>query len=333
MIPEIRSQIMSQWKDARRELLPSPQLSFLRVGVHASVPDEGAATFLCFSGSAPQPRFVVKLAKQPAFSEGIRAEYRNLQKASSLFGIVDFVAIPAALDLFDIDGCAVLVESFLQGRSLLPTVDARGGVLHRRHVTRAMELIVRWLSLPAKTPLARSRPLTSAYVKTLVGTYRLRFSPVQEEDRFVSRIAEAACDQPLYLLPAHGDFFSGNLLCHRGRLGICDWTFLQERAVPLLDYVSFAISLPLVGAGPEWFPERYLAPSGALDGGPWYAARVRQGAAKICESLGIGSTSLVWVWGLALLAGAVMDRHGLGARPRVDSAFRRHLVELAALGP
>ena len=331
MIPEIRERILS--RDPGDWPLPQPmgRLSFMRIGSPRLVPGEGTAAFLCFNGSWPDPILVVKAAKEPRFSESIRAEHANLGKAKAMLGGVGFVRIPDALDLFEVDGCAVLLESFLSGRTFLGNVDVRDGFLIRRRVRRGMDLSARWAAEAGRITLAGAPTVSAEGVREIANRFRATFNATEAERRYLAAIVESVEDLRLPLLPAHGDFFAGNLLYDRGRLGVCDWSSFQERTVPLLDFVTFTTARSLVGMKGPWFAERCVV-TGPLRGRTgWYETLLMQSARRACEGLGIPSASLPTIWGLALLAAAVMDRSALGSRPAVAEGFRNHFAQLAAL--
>lgn len=331
MLPEIKQRIISTWPQIQQEGPPSSQIHFVRLGSLASVQNEGAATFLCFVGLESRPRFVLKVAKEPIFSNGIRQEYANLAKASKMLGSHGFARIPTALDLFELDGRAMLVESYLKGRHFLSEVQSRGCCLHRRRVAKEMALVVRWVSEFGHVIPEQTHTLSAEYLSEIGGAFRSRFKVRKSEEQLLDLLTEEVKNSLLPLFPAHGDFFAGNLLSTGGTLAVYDWTFFQERAVPLFDFVHFAISRPSIGANRGWCAEMALVMESPSAASCWYTRMLGRCAARIRRNLGLDGCSLRVLWGLALLAGTAKDWSLLGARVVAANCFRHHFGALADL--
>ena len=330
MLPEIREFILSEHLCGHQEHTRPARLSFLRIGAASSVCGEGAATFLCFANGGRRPSLVVKLAKEPRFSPGIRQEYANLDKARELLSHARFVNLPVALGLFEVDGCAVLLESFLEGRSFLIDVAPNGGYFHRRRIAREMELAVQWVSELGQRSPSRTEPVSADYIAELSAAFRSLYPTTETEDHLLGRLEAAVAAARLPMLPSHGDFYGGNLLYDHGRVGIYDWTFFRDRDVPLADLVSFVVFQNVLGMEETWSPEICVAAT-SRNSSFWYEMLLKECILRACDGLAIERALLCTAWGLALLAGAVRDRSVFGHRPHIGWEYRRHFCRLATL--
>jgi hypothetical protein len=324
MIPEIAARLSLLLCRNLDGYATAPQLSFVCVGAN-----KGSAVFLCFTGSTAKPSAVVKVAKYPKFSQGIHQEHVNLKRGGELWAPLGFVIVPQLIDLFEVDGCAVLVESFLDGSRFLSTVAIDGGYFHRRRITREMNFVTRWCVETATLAQQRGRALTRDYVRDLCDAFRSAFSPSPLEEGLLSYLVERASNLPLFLSPAHGDFFPGNILFRKGRIAVLDWTFLQEETAPLFDFVWFVTSRPLWAKNQAVILEDLMFPNGGCPPDGWYETLLKGCVRSICKSLGLDPSAVPTVWGLALLAACVVDRSSLGPRPGNTSETRQHFVSFA----
>lgn len=302
----------------------------MRIGSCASVDNEGAATFLCFAGSKFAPEFVVKIAKASAFSEGIRSEFANVKRAGQIYAAADYVCIPTAVDLFDIDNCAVLVESFLNGRHFEPSIRTTVSRRYQSRVASEVELVVKW-SLQFLGPYTPGPETVShACVKSLTEEFSKQFTPSSQEARLLSHLQEVIPSLELPLAPTHGDFAACNLLKVGRQLGVLDWSFFSEKTVPLVDFVMFAVSRRLSDNN-QWCPGCSVALNRNPQSAHWYELLLRDSIETLADHLGLDHKLIPELWALALLAMIAADWSSLGERPKTIEAIRLHFAELAQL--
>jgi hypothetical protein len=222
------------------------------------------AILAVFSPDGSEPRYIVKLARDPAFNGRLENEDRAL-RALAAAGIGDAATVPRASFFGRDGGLAVLAQTAIAG---VPFRQVSRGT----HDCPSAHSAIAWLmELGARTAdrTIAEPAQAAAALRVLLDRFARLYRPsVAEHELLAEQIdAVAASRRSFPLVFQHGDPGVWNLLITPdGRPAFLDWEAAEHRGMPLWDlfYAARSIGIGVARAtGPrsslDAFAEQYLA--------------------------------------------------------------------------
>jgi hypothetical protein len=216
------------------------------------------ACYLFFGESGDEPLLVAKAARTPAGKAVFDIEYHNLT-ALQAQGMNDKrPTTPRPLGRFELDDTLVALQSALRGT---PMKNAPGGSLFSpAGIEQNFDLVLRfWRDLHRRFGVTR-RPLDDATyeseVLSPVRRFRNSFRLEAGEHAFLKARFEhgrALSGVELPWMVRHGDFCAANMVLGESGLGVFDWEFPLQPALPLFDLFFFfsSVRFPYLGRHAE----------------------------------------------------------------------------------
>jgi len=222
------------------------------------------AIIAVFSSEGSEPRYIVKVARDPAFNDRLANEDRAL-RALAAAGIGDPATVPRARFFGHDGGLAVLAQTAIHGVPFRQV--ARG-----THECPAARAAIAWLmELGARTAdRAMAEPeQAAAALRVLLDRFAGLYRPsVTEHELLAGQIdVIAASPWPFPLVFQHGDPGVWNLLVTPdGRPAFLDWEAAEQHGMPLWDlfYAARSVGIGVARASGtrsslDAFVEQYLA--------------------------------------------------------------------------
>lgn len=193
------------------------------------------------------PAAVVKVARGRAAEASLRAEHAALRRFGPEGPYGSFA--PGALALGRVGGRLALAQRAVLGRPMTVSYYAPGHVSSRRRVEADFARAGGWLDAFVRAtarPAVRFGPAQIAeHVMGPLQRYRHEIGWGPDEQALFGRAletAEALRGEPLALGGVHGDFWMGNMLLTRTRVGLVDWELARENAPLFRDIYKFPTS-------------------------------------------------------------------------------------------
>jgi hypothetical protein len=222
------------------------------------------AILAVFLPGGSEPRYIVKLARDPAFNGRLENEHRAL-RALAAAGIGDAATVPRASFFGHDGGLAVLAQTAIPGVPFRQV--ARG-----THECPSARAAIAWLmELGARTAdrTIAEPAQAAAALRVLLDRFAGLYRPsVAEHDLLAEQIdAIAASRRPFPLVFQHGDPGVWNLLITPdGRPAFLDWEAAEQHGMPLWDlfYAARSVGIGVARAtgtrrSLDAFAEQYLA--------------------------------------------------------------------------
>jgi Phosphotransferase enzyme family len=222
------------------------------------------AILAVFPPGGSEPRYIVKIARDPVFNGRLENEDRAL-RALAAAGIGDAATVPRASFFGHDGGLAVLAQTAISGVPFRQV--ARG-----THDCPSARAAIAWLmELGARTAdrtIAEPGQAAAALRVLLHRFVRLYRPSVAEQELLAEQIdAIAASRRPFPLVFQHGDPGVWNLLITpEGRPAFLDWEAAEQRGMPLWDlfYAERSVGIGVARAmgtrsSLDAFAEHYLA--------------------------------------------------------------------------
>jgi Phosphotransferase enzyme family len=224
------------------------------------------AILAVFPPGGSEPRYIVKVARDPAFNGRLENEDRAL-RALAAAGIGDAATLPRASFLGHDGGLAVLAQTAISG---VPFRQVTRGT----HECPSARAAMAWLmELGARTAdRTTAEPgQAAAALRVLLHRFVDLYRPsIAEQELLAEQIdAIAASRRPFPLVFQHGDPGVWNLLITPdGRPAFLDWEAAEQRGMPLWDlfYAARSVGVGVARAtgtrsSLDAFAEQYLADS------------------------------------------------------------------------
>jgi hypothetical protein len=222
------------------------------------------AILAVFPPDGSEPRYIVKLARDPAFNGRLENEVRAL-RALAAAGIGDAATLPRASFFGHDGGLAVLAQTAIPGVPFRQV--ARG-----THECPAARAAMAWLmELGARTAdrTIAEPAQAAAALRVLLDRFARLYRPsVAEHELLAEQIdAIAASPWPFPLVFQHGDPGVWNLLITSdGRPAFLDWEAAEQHGMPLWDlfYAARSVGIGVARAtrtrsSLDAFADQYLA--------------------------------------------------------------------------
>ena len=199
------------------------------------------AILAVFPPDGSQPRYIVKIARDPAFNGRLENEDRALRALAGA-GIGDAATVPRASFFGHDGGLAVLAQTAISGVPFRQVARAT-------HECPSARAAIAWLmELGARTAdrtFAEPGQAAAALRVLLHRFVRLYRPSVAEQELLAEQIdAIAASRRPFPLVFQHGDPGTWNLLvAPDGRPAFLDWEAAELRGMPLWDLLYLARSV------------------------------------------------------------------------------------------
>lgn len=189
---------------------------------------------LLFACDEPAPSLFAKVSGDPAIRAGLRREHEALQAVHKTFSDDDSVPRPVAL--VEEAGWTCLVQSTVPGTSMEVSLSRRLPFSAPR--VRDIGPVLGWLGRLQTATRAGSRPLVDA------GALRSRLAdlvptPLPGRVTRVLALGERLGERPVEAVTSHGDLWPGNVLLHRGAVGVVDWEESSPGQLPTDDVIMF----------------------------------------------------------------------------------------------
>jgi hypothetical protein len=238
LLEELTSFLSSSWEDLE---LPGPPADHLTPLVIAHRMTRGAVvSVVLFGGSVP---VVAKLSRYGGHNAALRREADTLEMVfRAIVGPVQ-ATLPRPLGLHMVGDTEVLLQTAVPGRHLVAETASKR--LSRRLLRRQLDLMFswwsdlqaasgRWVTVDDTLIDEKLVPLADAAVAALGGDARIGSVLDQAIER-----ARGLAGTPLRMVVVHGDFWTGNVLVHRGRVtGVVDWERAAVDDLPIWDPVK-----------------------------------------------------------------------------------------------
>jgi len=273
-----------------------------------------------------RPVAVVKVARGARASQLLRAERDRLARLGATLLPLRPGGAPRPLDLAEVAGRAVLVETFLPGRRLKD--------MDPHHLERRPDLVdavVDWLAdftvSDGAGAVAVDDPFLDAEVRSPVERYLESFETSDRERLLLRSLPDRlrrAFPVSAPTVPMHGDFSDANVLVSEDGIGVVDWDEPVPRALPGADLFYFLASTAATRHGlddPERFRrgflETFFQPTPA-------AARARRAADRYRVAVGFPRAALLPLFALAWVRFALFKLDYLnetGLRDAPESSY------------
>jgi hypothetical protein len=212
--------------------------------------NRGQRVLFFFEGQNQTPFAVMKCSggKQ---AHRISWEHQTLQRlrleASNQFGS----KLPRAVRFTEIGGVSLLLETFLEGRSIY--YEMRNSLFPQRLVSQHLKKALDWLIQFQTETLRRKERLSSSLRRSIIDE-NLRqveneFGLAVDEQKMIAHARQLAVKLDGVELPVvarHGDFWPRNLVLEEERAGVVDWEHFQREDLPFEDLFLFPTSYGLV---------------------------------------------------------------------------------------
>lgn len=236
MIPRLLAHLTGTWKEqlAVQGMRLTPPLEALQ----ASAPPGAARkiTFLVFGAGATRPELVLKIMRTCAHQQQLQREYQILRGLGERAILQQ--SVPQPLGLFRDGERLVLVERFLPGTPLSHLLQRQPP--SQAEVSLHMKCAGAWLrQFQAEEPL-RATPFPGW--EQVSGRLARLPREVQLPPAFRNRLKELAGRYrglPLAQVPAHGDFWPGNILWRPDSLSVADWETYHPARSHFYDHYLF----------------------------------------------------------------------------------------------
>jgi len=236
MIPRLLAHLTGTWKEqlAEQGMRLTPPLEILQ----ASAPPGAARkiTFLVFEAGATRPELVLKIMRTCAHQRGLQREYQILRRLGERSDL--HASVPQPLGLFHDGERLVLAERYLPGTPLSQLLQRQ--LPSQEEVSLHLKRTGAWLrQFQAKEPL---RATTFSGWEQVSGRLERLPREVQLPLAFRNRLKELARRYhglPLAQVPAHGDFWPGNILWRTDSLSVADWETYSPTRSHFYDHYLF----------------------------------------------------------------------------------------------
>ena len=220
---------------------------------------KSSISFLVFIDEESEPRYIVKLNRDPDFADAVVSEYNNLHSIVTLLQDTRD-SVPEPLFLKEVNGYTMLCQRALKGKKL-------GYELFSRRNTKGKAKIVdnflsnsfRWLSRFHLETNAGYRELDEEFLETEVALPARMFLEQFKDNNngyFKSRLDNMArglrsnMGAKVPVSSIHGDFTYRNILLYGSDIRVIDWEDCDKSAVPFQDIFFFIAQLGL-----NFYPE------------------------------------------------------------------------------
>lgn len=209
------------------------------IKVHTTAIGGGALVSLLFAGDEPDPRFVVRIPRDPSRTERVLCNYRTLQALQNIPAIA--LSVPAPVFSGEVLGVPTTVETFVYGAPAeMDLLSAfRGG--DQQPFLDLLQRASTWLRALHIATARKSDPPRS---------FAVEWADLAVGAGLIEERAAEAAIHTVCLLPAevrlwsrrHGDFAPNNLLLRDGTpgLAVVDWEY-SEDGYPLFDLLDLVV--------------------------------------------------------------------------------------------
>jgi aminoglycoside phosphotransferase (APT) family kinase protein len=299
--------------------------------IGASKDPNAKITMLLVSPENNRPTLVVKIPTTDVAARAVEAETEFLRQLEKLRVDALRRTVPRVVDVVECSGRLAVVSTAVPG---IPMTTSYFEWRHTRsapHVAADFVAVGDWLaSLQSET---NTDPAELEMDGGIISRLRNRFAEGREFDEDIERLARIADrlrDDTVPRTVVHGDFWLGNVLLERQRVGgVVDWEGGSISGEPVRDLVRFALGYALyldrrTKAGRRVSGHQGLAADSwgagvayALDGFGWFPDLFRSFIRDGLARLGASPDS----WRDAVLAGIAE----IAALTDDDAFARRHL--------
>ncbi len=243
MLPELNDFLLSEWNKLFPEAPKPHLLDYL--GIAGSI-EGGTTTFLAFIEQKADPAFVVKIHRYPDARDKVFKEVKILHFLHANAGILAD-SVPRLIAYKKISGVWMLVQTVIEGRSLMAPMD-NNGLPEIGSAIFNIDLAINWLTelhsiIRPDTSFEVLKQLKKEQLKN-IESCSLTFDLSKTDKDFLEEIADNL-DSMLVAgaFIQHGDFCRHNILLggNRGRrrVGVIDWTDSKRYGFPLHDIFFF----------------------------------------------------------------------------------------------
>jgi thiamine kinase-like enzyme len=219
------------------------------VKIDNNTSSNGMATFVWFRPGESDPAWIIKVPRNPAFTDHIEREGQVLASLHSRFNSQDHLGqqIPDLVGYTCMGNSQALVVSVLPGKSMSRWMQGR-------RVAASAELAADWLAQFHRKTFVRQSTIDEGYVQDLIYHYlnSLSHRSAQVTTKVAGEIEKVQENVYHYLLKTygmqvpitavHGDFNPHNILVIKRKIsGVIDWSEARLEGLPYEDLLHFLI--------------------------------------------------------------------------------------------
>lgn len=314
MIQQLEKVLVNKWSEWFIGDDNPTGLSFLKV-----FSGNCSVTFLVFGKEDGIPRLVVKISRARD-SYTLDHEFHNL---SAIYEVVSpFLrqTMPRPLLLEEINGHRFFVETALQGQTMFALSHQRRLFRLRTAVTRDFEKAGNWITCfheETKGPnIIFGTKEIQEYIMSPMNQFVSTFEVTRKEKTFISRIcqeAKALVGRSVPFVCQQGDFWPGNILLYPdSSIGVIDWQFSQQYALPFLDLFLFITSYATIYQTQKRHKKvsRLEAFRLTFFEKSWFFELARRFVERYCCKIGVDS-DIAWFYFPVFLANIATREHSI----------------------
>jgi thiamine kinase-like enzyme len=311
MLPALLENLTDRWREplGQRGVQLQQPLSALQIG--GARGKERKVNFLVFESGGSQPVLMMKVARTTAYQGQLRHEHEALTAVWQNPALK--AAVPRPLGLFMFEKRFVLLEQCVPGTSLKVLLRRQQRV-SRQQVQHDCQQALAWLQQMQQATYSGIE--TFAGEALLTGYLERLANPLPKA--FVQQLRTLAREYEGLAIPLcsrHGDYWPGNLILHKGQLGVIDWEDFLAVAWPFYDlflfFTNYTSTYPWDGwrwtRAPAAFARAFLQDN-------WFSQLITSSVQQYLQRLKIPPASAALFFSLFLL-----ER----ARPAADEGQKR----------
>ena len=291
--------------------------------------DTQAILCFLFEPGERVPSSVLKAASEPGRNDGLIRERDNLAAVRASIPEPFASSVPAIRGSGVWRGRFHYAQEFSRGAMLDASLD--GGTLGARRGRVAADLgrAWEWLMGFQATTDGGARPVRDLGITETLARYAAEHGGA--DDRAAIAWLAAGIDRhagrATPVSACHGDFFPGNVILGRDRVGVVDWRYFRPSHHRCFDVMTLLATLRPGGAGggPDGDFERiFCRPH-------WTNAWFRERLGTFLARNGLDGELFSFLCGAALLELSIRERLETGASGGKDAAWRRLLLRFEAV--
>ncbi len=197
-------------------------------------------------GSNNNNSYIAKIPRFPENEKFIENEYEVLTYLHNNLPTTISKTIPKPILTENILGNKVLVESFIEGKSLIEYITGSKKSKVKLNVTKQFKIALDWLINFHRETSIHDQILSESLYKNSVlkpvEIFRNSYQSTQEEEKFFKNIEnkyQNLIGKTIPLVFSHGDYWLGNIFIRNNELSVIDWESGSSKTLPFQDVWTF----------------------------------------------------------------------------------------------